>query len=342
MGSCFSKKKQENIVPHPEIFERKIVNFIKQQKKAQDRLFIYENKETNFIAMCIMDGHGRYGTTVVITVKKYLEDFCKNNCQKFNENNAVEWINNAYTLTNKEVKNLQCLKDQKHGGGTTCTFCILYENILYVANMGDSTAILFSKNDISKLNVDELQYKKEIISKSSNYVILSGNHSPENIYEQEILKERNEEETYKIIYDKSSKRNKFLLPWFNETKPRIYKTIRNDPAISLVIPSGHCLSMTRSFGDYIFKDIILREPTITKVDISGLNDCCLAICSDGVWDQWKYEEFKDLLFEENLTNLLNNNKLDKISQIISYQNETKQVNFFKNDLDDASGIFMYF
>ena len=203
------------------------------------------------------------------------------------------------------------------GGCTASITFILNNNLIISAHVGDSDTYIFKKDQI---------------------ISLFENHSPDSIYERNRILNEYGNNCVKFIYATSD----------NLSKPDIFN---NNPNSDLVInnpldlySNGHALfkknvngdyatyistpdfltklAMTRSLGDYYLGAFGLSsEPTIIQ---SKLYEDSKIICgSDGIWDNWKVNEFRDYLFSNDF------NKTFKESLIKSISN-------FGNTRDDMT------
>ena len=177
----------------------------------QDKYLILELNGHSIIILIILDGHGQNGEFVAEIAKRFLEKYFSENFSLLLENSS-ECLNIAYALTNDEIRNAlkeKSIKENKNvqevdgyltsgynsysnsliSGGTTCTIAVIIDNIhMYVSNVGDSDAILFTiSNSSSKVitDVKDDALNLQIIRDEdiSNIHIITGNHSPENINE---------------------------------------------------------------------------------------------------------------------------------------------------------------
>ena len=71
-------------------------------------------------------------------------------------------LNEAIRKVNKEIYNLSQKDSSKRGMGTTLVAIVLFENILYFANVGDSRAYLLRNDSIRKLTKDHSWLEEKI------------------------------------------------------------------------------------------------------------------------------------------------------------------------------------
>ena len=107
--------------------------------------FIPEKKMSLF---GIFDGHG--GNDVVKYIKNRLPEIIKTNILNNNNNDSIE--NNLISSFNKIDEELK-FYDSEYTG-STATILLIQENIIYCANVGDSTAFIIYDNFIKKISTD--------------------------------------------------------------------------------------------------------------------------------------------------------------------------------------------
>ena len=107
--------------------------------------FIPEKKYSLF---GIFDGHG--GDDVVKYIKNRLPEIIKANITKNNNYDSIE--NNLTSSFHKIDEELK-FYDSEHTG-STATILLFQDNIVYCANVGDSTAFIVYDNFIKKISID--------------------------------------------------------------------------------------------------------------------------------------------------------------------------------------------
>ena len=107
--------------------------------------FIPEKKMSLF---GIFDGHG--GNDVVKYIKNRLPEIIKTNILNNYNNDSIE--NNLISSFNKIDEELK-FYDSEYTG-STATILLIQENIIYCANVGDSTAFIIYDNFIKKISTD--------------------------------------------------------------------------------------------------------------------------------------------------------------------------------------------
>ena len=123
--------------------------------------FIPEKKYSLF---GIFDGHG--GNDVVKYIKNRLPEIIKANITKNDNYDSIE--NNLTSSFNKIDEELK-FYDSEHTG-STATILLFQDNIVYCANVGDSTAFIVYDNFIKKISIDH----KCTDPKEEERILLSG------------------------------------------------------------------------------------------------------------------------------------------------------------------------
>jgi protein phosphatase 1L len=123
--------------------------------------FIPEKKYSLF---GIFDGHG--GDDVVKYIKNRLPEIIKANITKNNNYDSIE--NNLTSSFHKIDEELK-FYDSEHTG-STATILLFQDNIVYCANVGDSTAFIIYDNFIKKISIDH----KCTDPKEEERILLSG------------------------------------------------------------------------------------------------------------------------------------------------------------------------
>lgn len=219
-----------------------------------------DNKQRPAISFyAVYDGHGG-----VQAANMCEEIFHKNliSTEEFHSNNIEEAISKAFEKTDKEI--LEKSVEENWTSGSTAVMALIHENILWVANAGDSEAVLARKRTPKTTETDPSQTNNEATSE----------------YEPILL-------TYKHK------------PTDNSEKERIRKA-GGHVVFGRVMGS---LAVARSFGDREFKfpynkaegDFVSAIPYIQKLTLDPHQDHFLIISCDGLWDRMSYEYAVDLV-----------------------------------------------
>lgn len=142
-------------------------------RENQDESFVWINKDANLIVLGVLDGHGREVGKIAAQAGKqrivqYLDtDF------PYLLSNPTEFLIRAHELAHEHIRSTFQIELEKQGyqvqlteegylmkrrttadywscvhGGTSCSLVALVGNALYIANVGDSTAVLCSAHPV--------------------------------------------------------------------------------------------------------------------------------------------------------------------------------------------------
>ena len=245
--------------------------------------------------MSVFDGHGGWILSQYASLLFYpyfLEEYnSKNNSQMLQAEKILYSLKKTFARIEDEFK-LISFSNYYEGNkkykniGTCALVALIINNKLYTANLGDSKAILLTKNDND--NHENYEFKK--VSKIFNC---------RKKEEQKRLKEKwpNMKDIYKckrekICYVKGRLQPTSTLGDFYLKSPLYkidYKTLYNDEYINN--------TLSRYEGPFI-----MDEPDIKIFDLTS-KDKYLVIGTDGLWDYLNSKEIakltKKLLSEEN-------------------------------------------
>jgi serine/threonine protein phosphatase PrpC len=275
-------------------------------RKNQDLRFIV--KKDKFTAYIVLDGHGPYGHEFVRMVEQILykklaimndaiglyETFLTNIITETGYNELFygahlddyykEFLNRLFSETNSEMMN-----DKYNDTGAAMTVVIITPKRMYVANVGNSDAYLFT-NDKSLMKLTTTHTGLE--TDEMNYLKLFPCVEIFNISNKKELKQ-----TWHPLL-------RTLIPF----DPRFdYMTNEAGVPITYICymdkldmrcPIMKTICISRSIGDYFFKSVggIRTEPTI-RVYNKPISNEVLLIGSDGFWNAWKM----DILYSTILT-----------------------------------------
>lgn len=238
-------------------------------------------------------------------------------------------------------------------GGTTASVCIIVNSEdkreCICANVGDSEALLLPLN------------QKLLPKVQKNYLHLSVDHSPNSLKEWERIDKLPKDEypdKLVFVYDKTNMDLKFKCPhvfleygpmrgtkdqeyvrnpWGHDLRPC---NARYDPAVYAVSPSGvkedrTCIAMTRALGDFYAHQFGLSwEPNIFVTALDPKCEYLVSVCSDGIWDCWKYENFSE--FVTSTYQKSSQNIFQATTDILRITVEKARELFGKHSFDDAS------
>ena len=225
------------------------------------------------------------------------------------------------------------------GGGTTATFMIFLENsdVLF-CNVGDSEAIVFhtdNKFSIATTNHSpDNQDEFERIFKKCEKIELMGKCCYDSINNNE-----SEIPIYKIIHNEGNQE----IQKNNYSKREIsqhgfyLKNVDSELATSFAFGRNR-LSLTRSFGDFIFAQFI-SDPSFSRFKLSNIKHVLLG--SDGVWDNWKKKELAPFFNQVEKKQSNSNNIGQQLFQNFAQMTHQKATRNFGRDKDDISLILFY-
>jgi len=372
-------------------------------KENQDDFLIYENVEHKITFIVLLDGHHKEtGKLAANSAKTKLSEFITENLLSL-QINPVETLKLAYIQAHESIK--QNFKDWyiKEGyqviessdgfllkrkniytpwscvhGGSTCSIIAFVNNMMYISNVGDSSALLCSMNH--QLNKNDVEYIVDCANPTknindidlsvidSNTLILTSNHSPESISEYNRIRNFRSSSTEPLkpalnfIYDKP-KYPKFCCPrLFNidgagipslTNEGQYHKTVRGDFATYVTTPrsSPHeeTLSVTRSLGDLQLQTYgISYLPEIKCIDLHKIikkvtSPISIVLASDGVWDNWLYEDVTKFITQPyNIEKVFDGkNECQQITDEFMKLNKERATNNFGNSADNATCIIVY-
>ncbi|EGR31926.1 protein phosphatase 2c, putative [Ichthyophthirius multifiliis] len=130
--------------------------------------YFYEEVSESECVFGILDGHGgrQISEFVAINLPKILTENLK---QNQNLEDISELLIDTFALLDEKIK--QEISSKAEECGTTCTIGVIRQEndqkVLYIANVGDSKAVLYSKN-IEQLTVDHRASNEEEKSRIKN------------------------------------------------------------------------------------------------------------------------------------------------------------------------------
>lgn len=263
-------------------------------------------------------------------------------------------------------------------GGTTGTMCAVVDGrYVVVANVGDSTAILCGTSDAEILRPIG-EWASRGTSKSvaqaagsgsrSAYLQLSQDHSPESPSEFVRMREfrpcphRANHPELLFVYDTLSASKLACPPIFvvgsdasctATNRGAYYKNVRNEWATLVAVPPyaryQDALAFTRSLGDFHLQTYgVSHTPEVFWFDLGTADQLsegggagagvCLSLCSDGVWDNWKFEEVADFLLEP--ARVARGDGSEASAEIMSANLDRARRNF-GNQADNMTAITAY-
>jgi serine/threonine protein phosphatase PrpC len=341
---------------------------------------------------CIADGHGKEGELAAKVSTKRLEELIKEGVDELVEN-PVAFLEFAFKDIHEEIKSKLIEKltqaeyevEMSERGdvtarrfatqnftvvkcGTTFSVIVFLDKKLFIANVGDSTGILYSEKPVFT---------------ATSYIELTGDHSPENPLEYIRMRDFKccEENPLlaelKCIYDNQCEQNKYnCTDVFNisETgEPTVRpvdssftfynKNVRGEKATYVTDRHGiNALSATRALGDFglnaqgvscnpeiktIDLETIFTQIKDTSTEESSIQETsilCFVLCSDGVWDNWIYDHVGKFVFDKSCISAIEKDKengAQRVTNSFMARNRMFAKKNFGNNSDNATSIVVY-
>ena len=286
------------------------------------------NKPNNYIGQwpnslsyfAIFDGH--CGITCSEYLMKNLHNFIFNN--QFFPNNPVKALEYAFDKAEEEFYMIY----EKSDSGSCAIVCLLIDDVIYVANLGDSRLIISNNN-------------------GKNYRILTNDHNLYNENERKRIEMNGSK-----IYQEKIQLNQYIINKNNNNNIFLVGPYR-------INPGG--LSITRSIGDFSSKilsyggmpNTIIPKPEIISYKITSDTDF-IFLASDGIFNVMKNIEIIHLISEikDNkndylksadliIKNALKRNSTDNLSCIVIFlKNNFELTSFKERDSIDINAIYM--
>ena len=365
-------------------------------RENQDNVCCFQNSD--ILANCIFDGHGPDG--------KWIAEVCKLNTERLISENSdrlvldpvnalselfseLKTILSVKTVERFSKKNRECkiepsgviiIKDLFNefwqplvNGGATMTVLILIKKTLklYIANLGDSDAMLCSSKQIFRQ--DDLKcetgLKYGLEDGLKDYLMLTANHSPTNIDEYvrmrskaacptnpnksliDVIYDKQCAETFCQVYDTSTPIPKLLECPLGGG---YYKNVRKENATYVRTTENRKLAFTRTMGDFEMDPYgIISEPSINSIDLSDILErytetdlnpvLCLFVSSDGVWDNWEYQKVQEFLMYDNCLEAVGktDDGSQKVLDSFMARNNLFARHNFGNTADNATSAILY-
>lgn len=201
----------------------------------------------------VLDGHGEAGDKVSEFVMKQIVVTLEKHDDLIND--PIKALKDTFTKTNTAlmVTSIPYMKS-----GTTCVGAYIRESKMYVANVGDSRAVMAVNSDNGALKALDL----------------SKDHKPDDPDERKRI-----EEWGGYVMD----------PPEQGLSARVYL----DPEFTMI-----GLAMARSIGDYAVKEVgVIPEPDVIVHNIND-TDKFMILASDGVWEFISSQEAIDIVNDQ--------------------------------------------
>jgi len=249
-------------------------------------------------------------------------------------------------------------------GGTTGTVVIIFSGSgrMLVANVGDSTALWGGLDSSNKVVVEEL----------------SAEHSPESEAEFRRIRDFRPDRTgsmpeMRFVFDSPSFQKAQCPPIFevqkddrdtirNTNNGNYYKNVRNEWATLCTTPPTarfqDALAFTRSLGDlHLHVYGVTHVPEVKEYKLDELHAAssgtasqhtdsaqvsCLLVCTDGVWDNWKFPDIvRETLDPALLSEAVSINDGQKAANKIMADNISLAQAHFGSQADNMTAILCY-
>jgi serine/threonine protein phosphatase PrpC len=244
-----------------------------------------------YLLLGVCDGHGDHGLVsdfVATTVPRVLQE-------QLNQlvDGTPDWPT-IWKTTCLQVD--EQLKDKGDIGGSTAVFVLVTEDLLVVANVGDSRIILIQQGVTGDLEsaVEQLSLSEEkesapdqitkAATSSTVVVPLSEDHKP-NLPEEQARVEAAGMTVAEFSFEEDGK---------TITIPKVCKS------------EGDMLAVSRSFGDFEYKANVTLGPEEqaivclpeVRVHRRSIADLYLALACDGIWDVCSNNMVKDFVVDQ--------------------------------------------
>lgn len=348
---------------------------LNEDYKVSWKLQVNQPNARHVIASGVFDGHGGFGGKIaskhcgdmLIAFLEANKEVCplwsndewKSQLQQFfptmHNSFRDELIKpNQYSYEQKfadsnGVVRTVCGDHPVHGGTTATIIVVLIDlngkRTVISANVGDSTALLISPTLPNGYKFLTLDHSPDDESEWKRI-----NDLDETQYPTKLLCVYDKTKIYKkflcpLIFDANGVKNPFYVenPWGNGLHPT---NVRYEAVVYAVTPSivqrdVTCIAMLRAIGDFYAHPFGLTcEATITINELDD-GDFFIANASDGVWDNWKWEEFAAALtstYEEKASGKTVDDKLleDIAESMVACSYDIAVKNFGASHVDDTS------
>lgn len=262
----------------------------------------------------------------------------------------------------------QIFETNVHGGTTATLVVILNSRRLIVANVGDSTALFGGRDSSGKVSFKELSAEHSPESSTEFTRVKACDHvASVQKDESNSLDFARETKSLRFVYDvideTSRMTPKYSCPSIfdlehSTTNPRkleggqYYKNVRCEWATLVTTPPTarfqDALAFTRSLGDlHLHVYGVSHTPEICEFDLTELHNSVtssdspslLLVCTDGVWDNWKYEDIVQRVFDSNLLQeTVRSTNAQPLTDEMMAENLRLARRYFGNQADNMTGV----
>ncbi|MDR3646693.1 MAG: PP2C family protein-serine/threonine phosphatase [Candidatus Babeliales bacterium] len=246
----------------------------------EDRYRIINRPETDEYFFGVFDGHG--GSKV--------SDYLANILHPF----YLDYIYEKFTIPDALIKSFESVHKELDSNtslyqGSTALVAVIKDEKIYVANVGDSRAVLYRNSQAIDLSYDHKSSRKDEVERVQKL----GAH----VYIPVESLDGSRLQWSKIINNTQ---------FIDVKKAELLKLLnipfrQIDTHSALVFnSSGKCSCLTRVIGYKLMQDILIPTPEITIIDKIA-EDEFIIMASDGIWDvmtsQYAINLVKELLEE---------------------------------------------
>lgn len=260
---------------------------------CQDLCFFSSNG--NFTIVGVFDGHGKEGEHIVEFCIREADNFFENLIPSY-ENKPEAFLTDLLQSINTKIRDPSFIVDIANSG-CCCVLALLHKNQLYIANIGNSRAVLATNKDMNmglrrpSTFCEEKHFLREIAKRRMNKLIKEPN-AQELTYPHTT---ENQKEFMRILrcggrlQQNSDKFGNRSGPYY------IWKNYSNVPG----------LIVSRTIGNIIAEDIGVISSHYSHQQKITAHDEFLVLASEGIWAVMTNEEvinyitaYKDLAIKD--------------------------------------------
>jgi serine/threonine protein phosphatase PrpC len=346
----------------------------------QDRCFVWRNDDKQLYVFGVADGHGRLGELVADTVKNMMMEFLDQG-ELCVDTNVPDFLEKCFDRFQEKLQSLLEEFGAFDGktGGTTLSIAVIANNILFVANVADSSIILCARE--KKLQQTMVKHVRDCAEPLTEQLLvksaeepsmqtleLTSNHSADCVKEYKRMLRTHPSKSnpnvpeLRFLYDAHHIPKRLCKPIFNlsETFEPIldpsgvyYKNVCRDWG-TIVVPTTDDvhLAFTRSLGDFFFNSLgVSAKPEIQSIDLNELAErledqlVCVVAATDGLWDNWLPEHVGKFVLDPSCIEAVKT-KPDigalRVAQSLMNRNTMYgKRNFGVNNLDNTTVVLAY-
>lgn len=230
------------------------------KKKNQDALVLADDRETNTLILCCLDGHGEHGDAVAKAFENNLaKQMITHPAWKLDVKTAA-----AEAIAKIEKNVIRDYRIDTEFSGTTLSMAIIRGNRIIGVNIGDSRVIIGKDagDGSGKLVAEEFTH----------------DHKPDSPAEKQRIIEAGGR-VFAVEYDDGI-----------DGPPRVWLGHMDVPG----------LAMSRSLGDSVAHTAgVSSEPEFTERDLDPAVDKCVVVATDGLWEFVTNQETIDIVTRVN-------------------------------------------